>query len=93
MVIGVSTYQLHLDGCRSLKEKRFVLKGLKDRLSRRFNVSIAEVDHQDLWQRAELAVVVVATDQRRANGTLSLIGNFIEGNGQVRVIDSSMYFL
>ena len=56
MVVGVMTWELHLEGCRSLKEKRHVLKSLKDRLHNRFNVSAAETAHHDLWQRAELTV-------------------------------------
>src|SRR3989454_12014558 len=62
VVVGLITWELHLAACQSLKEKRHVLKSLKDRLHNRFNVS-AETDHHDLWQRAELSVSVVSTDR------------------------------
>jgi len=61
VTIGVLTFELHLPQARSLKSKRQVVKGLKDRLRSRFNVAVAELDeHNDLWQRASLAVVSVA---------------------------------
>jgi uncharacterized protein YlxP (DUF503 family) len=50
--------------CRNLKQKRMFLNRIKGRLSARFNVAVAEVDHQDLWQRASVAVVSVAGDRR-----------------------------
>src|ERR1043166_10027660 len=64
------TWELHLAACHSLKDKRHVLKSLKDRLHTRFNVSAAETAHHDLWQRAELTACVVATDRRHAESVL-----------------------
>ena len=64
MTIGVYTLELHLPMARSLKNKRQVVKRLKDRLRSRYNVAVAELeDHADLWQRAELAVVSVANNR------------------------------
>jgi uncharacterized protein YlxP (DUF503 family) len=61
VTIGVYTFELHLPGSRSLKDKRQVLRRLKDRLRSRYNVAVAEMaDHADLWQRGRLAVVSVA---------------------------------
>jgi uncharacterized protein YlxP (DUF503 family) len=93
VVLGIITWELHLAGCRSLKDKRRVLKSLKDRLHQRFNVSVAETDHQDLWQRAELTCGVVATDRRQASAVLSAADQFVAGNSAVRVIDSSTSLL
>ncbi len=93
MVLGIITWELHLAGCGSLKDKRRVLKSLKDRLHQRFNVSVAETDHQDLWQRAELTCGVVATDRRQASAVLSTADKFVASNGAVRVIDSTTQFL
>src|SRR5258706_348115 len=59
-------WELHLPACQSLKDKRTIVKSLKDRMHNRFNVSVAETGHQDLWQRAELTAAVVSTDRRRA---------------------------
>ena len=64
MTVGVYTLELHLPSARSLKNKRQVVKSLKDRLRSRYNVAVAESgEHADLWQRAVLAIVSVATDQ------------------------------
>lgn len=63
MVIGLVTLELHLQQARSLKDKRQVVERVKDRLRARFNVAVAELDHQELWQRATLGVVSVSNDQ------------------------------
>lgn len=89
MVVGVIAWELHIDGCNSLKEKRAVLRSLKDRLRGRHNVSIAETDHQDTWQRAELAAAVVSSDRRKAQEMLSRINSAVESDFRVRIIDST----
>jgi uncharacterized protein YlxP (DUF503 family) len=61
MNIGLLTLEIFLPDSHSLKEKRFVLRSLKDKL-RKFNVSIAECDHQDLWQRSTVGVVAIGSD-------------------------------
>jgi uncharacterized protein YlxP (DUF503 family) len=68
--IGVLTLELRLETSHSLKEKRHVVAGLKDRLRHKFNVAVAEIDHQDLWQRATLAAVTVAGDHLHAERVL-----------------------
>lgn len=68
MVIGVCSLEFHLPGCRSLKQKRAFLNRIKGRLASRFNVAVAEVDHQDLWQRAAIAVVSVSTRRSLLEG-------------------------
>ena len=93
MVVGVVTWELHLAGCQSLKDKRQILKSLKDRLHDRFNVSVAETDHQDLWQRAELSCCVVATDRRQADAVLTSADGLIASHPQARIIDSAKSFL
>lgn len=59
--VGLCVIQIHLPGVSSLKEKRQVLRSLKDRLRQQYNVSVAEVGHQDLWQRATLGIVGIAS--------------------------------
>ncbi len=59
MVVAISVFELHIPAGRSLKDKRRVVKALKERIHRRFRVSIAETDHHDLHQRAEIAVAAV----------------------------------
>jgi hypothetical protein len=61
--IGVLTLELRLEHSHSLKEKRHVLESLKDRLRRKFNVAVAEIDHHDLWQRSVVAAVTVSRDR------------------------------
>ena len=70
--IGVLTLEIRVENSHSLKDKRHVVKGLKDRLRRKFNVSVAEIDYQDLWQRALVAVATVSSDH--AHGELVLQG-------------------
>ena len=71
--IGVLTLELRLEDSHSLKDKRHVVKSLKDRLRNKFNVSVAEIDYQDLWQRAAVAAVTVASDHTRAEQVLQLV--------------------
>jgi uncharacterized protein YlxP (DUF503 family) len=60
MIIGVLTLELHLPESNSLKSKRIIIKSLKDRIKNKFNVSIAEIDGNDLWQRCVLGAACVA---------------------------------
>lgn len=62
--------EMRLDHSHSLKEKRHVVQGLKDRLRHKFNVSVAEIDYQDLWQRALVAAVTISGDHGRAEQVL-----------------------
>jgi uncharacterized protein len=76
--VAVGTVELHLPDVGSLKDKRHVLKGLKEKVRARFEVAVAEVDHQDTWQRATLAVACVSHDSRHANEVVSKAMDFIE---------------
>jgi uncharacterized protein YlxP (DUF503 family) len=71
--IGVLTLELRLDESHSLKDKRHVVKGLKDRLRHKFNVAVAEIDFQDLWQRGLVAAVTVSSDHGRAETHLQFV--------------------
>lgn len=74
-VVGVLTLELHIPESHSLKEKRHVVKGLKDRLRNRFNVAVAEIDGHDTWQRAVVAAVTVAVEQSYAQQLLQAVEN------------------
>jgi uncharacterized protein YlxP (DUF503 family) len=78
--VAVGTVELHLPDVGSLKGKRHALKGLKEKLRHRFELSVAEIDHQDLWQRATLALACVSGDSRHANEVISKAVDFIEDN-------------
>ena len=73
--IGVLTLELRLDGSHSLKEKRHIVKGLQDRLRHKFNVAVAEIDYQDLWQRGLVAAVTVSSNRGNAEIILHSVEN------------------
>jgi hypothetical protein len=68
--IGVLTLELRIETSHSLKEKRHVVQGLKDRLRHKFNVAVAEIANQDLWQRATIAAVTVSSHRENAEKVL-----------------------
>ena len=78
MVIGISVFEVHIPGSRSLKHKRRLVKGLIDRVFHRYRVSIAESDYHDRRQRAEIAVALVARDEREAQRVLARVRELVE---------------
>jgi uncharacterized protein YlxP (DUF503 family) len=93
MVVGIASIEIHIPESGSLKSKRHFLKRIKDRVKNRFNVSIAEVDHNDLWQRTTLGVSVVTNEQQFANQVLSQVVEFISREQGILILDYSMNFL
>jgi len=93
MFIGILKLTLYIPESGSLKGKRRVLRSLKDRLKNQFNVSVAEVDHHDLWQKATVAVALVTTDRRHADESLQKILNKVESWGLAEIIDISTEIL
>ena len=94
MIVGVLVVSLEIPFARSLKDKRSVVNSLKGKLRNRFNVSVAETDYNDLWNRAELGVSVVCNDAREANSQLSTVSDFIGGlEGNYRIEDLSTEIL
>jgi uncharacterized protein YlxP (DUF503 family) len=85
MVIASMTWELSLPGCTSLKEKRSVVRSLRDRLQHKFNVSVAETGYQDVHARAELTVALVASDGRFAESVLDKIDSFVESHGDALI--------
>jgi uncharacterized protein YlxP (DUF503 family) len=71
--IGVLTMELHIEGAHSLKEKRHVVKSLKDRLRNKFNVAVSEIDLHDVWQRSVVAAVTVSNDHTHAESVLQSV--------------------
>jgi uncharacterized protein YlxP (DUF503 family) len=71
--IGVLTLEIHVEHSHSLKEKRHVVKSLKDRLRERFNVAVAEIDFLDSWQHAVVAAVTISNDRVRAEQVLQAV--------------------
>ncbi len=78
MNVGLCIVEMHLSASHSLKEKRRVLRGIKDRLKSRFNISIAEIDHQDLWQRATLGIVSISQAREPLESCFAQIRAIVE---------------
>ena len=78
---------LYIGDSRSLKDKRQVLNSIKERIRNRFNVSIAEVSDQELWQRAGLVMAIVSTATQHCDEIMDKIVNLIEGDYRVQIID------
>lgn len=92
MVIGVIGWELEVFGCQSLKDKRRVVKSLKDRLRTRHNVSVAETRYQDLWQRAEITACAVGTDRKYVDAVLSSADRLVSSEARARIIDTIRTF-
>ncbi|MFQ5537485.1 MAG: DUF503 domain-containing protein [Gemmatimonadota bacterium] len=87
MVVAAQTWRLSLPGCSSLKEKRSVVRSLKDRLRHRFNVSVSETGEQDVHQRAEITIALVATDRRFAEEVLDKADRLVQELGRAVILD------
>lgn len=87
MIVGVLQLQLNVFEAVNLKDKRRVLLSLKDRIRRRFNVSIAEVDYNDSIQTALLGVALVTNESRFADSVLSHIVDFVRREPRVSLVD------
>jgi len=87
MAVVVVRLKLSLPGSHSLKDKRRILKSLKDRLRSRFNVAVAEMEHHDVWQSADLGVVTISPDGNHARSTASRVAGFIGGDSRLSLLD------
>lgn len=90
MVIGTLKIDVFIGESNSLKSRRRVVNSLKDRIRSRFNVSVADVGEQDLWQRASLGVAVVSGDRRFVDEVLSKVADVVAGDPRVQIIGRSM---
>jgi uncharacterized protein YlxP (DUF503 family) len=90
MVVGVGTITLRLHDCRSLKAKRKVVKSMLNQIHNRFNVSVAEVDANDVYQRAVLGVALVGNSGPVVNSKLDKIFNLAEALHMAEILDTEM---
>ena len=88
MIVGTLKIRLVLRESHSLKDKRRVLKSLKDTLSNKFNISVAETDEQDVWQTAEIGVAAVGTDTPFVQSVLTNVVNYVRFFGGVELVDA-----
>lgn len=93
MVVGCLRVVLHIPGCSSLKGKRAVVQPLTSRLRRTFGVAVAEVDDQDTWQVATVAVVCVSADARHADEMIQKALGWLEQNQGDAIITESHFEL
>ncbi len=92
MKVAVLKMDIYLPGINSLKEKRRLLQSLIDRIDNDFNVAVAEVENQDLWQRSVLAVASVSGDSNYLEQMLSSIINVVDDTHGVELIEEEMNF-
>ena len=92
MVVGSVLVELHIPQSTSLKAKRSVINRIKQRIASRFNVSVAEVDYQDLWQRAAIGVAVVGGEKALVESSLTKIVNLIQSEPSVEVLAADVTF-
>ena len=78
MSLGVLILSIHIPGCSSLKEKRSRLKPLISRLHREFNISVSEIDHQDVWQSATIACALISGDRSHTHRSLQKVASWVE---------------
>ncbi len=93
MTVGVLVLELYFPEGGSLKEKRHHVRSIKDRLRGKFNVSVSEVAHQELWQRSAIAVVMVGSDARQVQSSISKVLNFVELNWSEFLLNFSQELL
>ncbi|MGE5173340.1 MAG: DUF503 domain-containing protein [Betaproteobacteria bacterium] len=87
MFIGVCTIEVHVPESGSLKTKRHSIRSLKDRIRNKFNVSVAEIEDNDLWQKASLAVAAVSNDKSHLNQTLDHVLNMVRSVPDISLLD------
>jgi len=83
VTVGIARITLYLAGSHSLKEKRMVVRRVKDLVRDKFNVSIAEVGENDIWQRAVLGIVLVGNESRHVESSLDEVLRFVRGKAEV----------
>jgi uncharacterized protein YlxP (DUF503 family) len=86
MVVGVLRVEVHLPVSHSLKDKRSVLKSVRDRLRHRFNAAVAEVDSNEMWQRATLGISTVGGDRAYVQGLLRELTEWLRATRLVELI-------
>jgi len=87
MIVGIAKLSLRLPENHSLKGKRKVMKSICDRLRQRFNLAVAEIDSQDLWQTGEVGIVTVGNDGKYVNSKLDKAINFIDDLQLAEIVD------
>ncbi len=90
MLVGLYQIELFIPDSGSLKSKRFVLKSLKDKIRAKFNVSVAEVEDNELWQRAVLGVAMVSNERKFIDQVMTQIFNLVEQDDYVEITNQQL---
>ena len=90
MLVALTRFDLRVHGCGSLKEKRHVVKALSAGIRSKFNVSVAEVDHHELWQRTAIGVAAVARETYHARKVMHEVERFIERHPGIEMIEAEL---
>lgn len=85
--------ELHIPAAQSLKDKRRIVKSIKDRIGRHYNVSIAEIGEAEKWQSAALAITAVGNDRRILGSNMQKIRNNIDNDHAAEIINQSLEFI
>jgi len=90
VLVALERFDLRILACHSLKEKRHVVKTLTNAIRSSFNVSVAEVDHQDLWQRATLGVAAVGAQEYQLRKVLHEVEKLVDRWVEVEMIATDL---
>jgi len=93
MKIGLCIFEMHFPESNSLKRKRYHLQGLKKMVRNKYNVSISEIDHFDLWQKSKLAAACVSAEGKFANEVLNNMINHIKFNVEGELLEYEIQML
>jgi uncharacterized protein YlxP (DUF503 family) len=90
MVIGIAVITLRLHECRSLKAKRRIVKSITQKIRNNFNISIAEVGSNDIYQKAEIGIALAGSDRKLMNSKIDKLLNLIDDIGLAEIVDTEM---
>jgi uncharacterized protein YlxP (DUF503 family) len=87
MIVGVLTIELVLYASSSLKEKRFVVKSIKDKLKNKFNIAVAEIDYLDKWQRAKIGIVTIGNDYSHVEQSIQKVFDYLDDWNEFEIVN------
>lgn len=92
MVVALLTIEIHIPGSMSLKDKRIVLNSIRDRIRKKFNVSVAEIDYQDKWQRAVIAFAAVSGSRSMLEEMMQKVFRLLDSDAQFEIVNHGFEF-
>jgi uncharacterized protein YlxP (DUF503 family) len=86
-IIGYCSFDIHLPGCQSLKEKRMIISSIKQKIRKDFNVAISELGYNDYWQRALIGIVTISNSQSTIVNTFDKISLILDKNPAIEIME------